>query len=272
MKSYRALFLTIFLCVIQCNPKPAQKINELVASQSLLSDRILYLLGEPAQKRTVIISALADSEQYSTVQGLWPSSAQRSDLLGEAILRSKAATVFVTPYSNPSVVALLQSSNIKVIELPGITGFESFKKAVDVIGSELNLQNKSKQVNQDFENSIDQFRSIPRNLTMFAYLDGFTAGSKTVLHDAMEVTGYTNAAAKAGIIGFKKVGIEQFLRWDADFVLLPCKPNCKQAQENFLKLPAVKDTFRGTVVAVADKKLNAVDDTVIQLLGELQAL
>ena len=271
MVLYRFFFLTFILFCLSCKPVKVGNKETLVASQNLLSDRILYLLGEKAMKQTVLVSALADSQRYSTVAGLWSDSVPRSDFLGESILRSKANLVFVTPYSNPNVVKLLKSSDLKVVTLPFLRGFDSFSESVDIIAKNVNLEKDGKRLIKKFEEMLSKYKKPKSSITVLSYVDGLTAGKNTFWDDSLSLTGYRNLAAEKGVIEYQPLTVEQLLRWSPDIIVINCDLDCKAAKEKFERLPGVKQIFKGTIKALSSKKLSVADDTVFDLLEEIQS-
>ena len=271
MVLYRFFFFLVLLFCLCCQPTQRSSQQTLVASQNLLSDRILFLLGEKAMQQTVLISALANSQRYSTVAGLWPKSVPSSDFLGESILRSKANIVFVTPYSNPNVVALLASSNIKVITLPHLTGFDSFSQAVRIIANTVNLEDEGAQLIKRFEKSLKNYKRPKSGVSVISYADGLTAGNNTFWDDSLTLTGFINVAKERGIVEYQPVTMEQLLRWSPDIIVISCDNHCEQTKERFQNLPEIKKLFKGKVRAVPSRLLSVADDTVIELLKELHS-
>lgn len=268
---YRFFFFLVLLFCLGCQPTQRSSQQTLVASQNLLSDRILFLLGEKAMQQTVLVSALANSTRYSTVAGLWPESVPSSDFLGESILRSKANIVFVTPYSNPNVVALLESSNIKVITLPHLTGFESFSEAVRIIANTVNMEDEGAQLIKKFEKSLKKYKRPRSGISVISYADGLTAGNNTFWSDSITLAGFTNVAKEQGIVEYQPVTMEQLLRWSPDIIVISCDNHCEQTRERFQNLPEIKKLFKGKIKAVPSKLLSVADDTVIELLKELHS-
>lgn len=222
-------------------------------------------------QQTVLVSALANSKRYSTVAGLWPESMPSSDFLGESILRSEANVVFVTPYSNPNVVALLESSDIELVTLPRLTGFESFSQAVRIIAETINMKNRGAQLIKKFEKRLKEYKRPKSGITVISYADGLTAGKNTFWDDSLSLAGYTNLAKEQGIVEYQPLSIEQLLRWSPDIIVINCDSQCAETKERFQSLPGVKEIFKGKIKTLPSKLLSVADDTVIDLLEEMHS-
>ncbi|RMG98100.1 MAG: ABC transporter substrate-binding protein [Deltaproteobacteria bacterium] len=246
------------------------------ASQTLLSDEILWDLGPQVRDRVVAVSSLADDPRYSLRPNLWPAEVPRIATGSEALVALEPDVVIVATFTAPEVRERLTHLGLELLVLPPMTGTAAYRRSVEAIAARAEAPEAGRELVARFETAFASHGRV-RGIdppSIVAYAAGVVAGSGTTFDEAARHTGWVNAAAAAAIAGHAKVDPERLLDWSPDAVVIPCGEDCGAAVAAFVALPGFDrlDAVRhDRVVAVPDPVLHATGFGLVDLAARLAA-
>ena len=248
-----------------------------VASQTLLSDEILWDLGPDVRAHVVAVSALADDPRYADRPGLWPPEVPRVRTGSEALLGLGTEVAVVASFTAPEVRERLTHLGVELLVLPPLTGIDAYRTSVARIAERLDAAEAGRALVARFDAALARHARPggtdgPRILS---YAGGVVAGSGTTFHEVAVHTGWRNAAAEARIAGHAKVDPERIVAWDPDAVVVPCGQDCDGAVAAFSAIPgfsALSAVRSGRVAAVEDAVLHATGFGLTVLAARLARL
>ncbi len=217
-----------------------------IASQTILSDEILWALGEQVRERVVAISPLADDARYSSAPGRWPAAIPRLSGSSEALLALRPQVVIIASFTAPESRAFLETQKIEILHLDGFSGFEDLWRHTRTIAASIGAEAEGERLIQAqkaelaaIAETLDK-RPWPAAL---AWSDGFVAGAGTSFDDIAEYAGFTNLAAEHGLSGHVALPLEELVAWDPAVIVIACEPpRCTESEAELASRPGIAAT------------------------------
>jgi iron complex transport system substrate-binding protein len=232
-----------------------------IVSQTLATDEILFALG--AQSRLVGVSSLAQDAAYSNVVAEAAASGVPSVNDAEQILRLTPDLVFVASYSRAEVVRLLGASGAPVYRFANFDRLEDIEANIRRVGEAIGDEAAAERLVATMR---DRLRRIAarhssaagaRQRVLSYSPSGFTAGTNTLFDDIVRHAGGLNVAAEQGLTGFPRIGAEQVLAWDPDYLVAGFSRDQKtMVRARLLANPAVASTraARADCIVLVDNR------------------
>jgi iron complex transport system substrate-binding protein len=248
-----------------------------IVSQTLATDEILFALG--LQARLVGASSLARDEAYSNVVAEASSSGVPSVSDAEQILRLTPDLVFVASYSRAEVVRLLGASGAPVYRFTNFERLEdieaNIRRVGEVTGDEAAAERLVAAMRDRLRRIAARHPSAaaarPRVLSYSA--SGFTAGKNTLFDEIVRHAGGLNVAAEHGLTGFPRIGAEQALAWDPDYLVAGFSRDQKtMVRARLLANPAVASTRAARsdrIVLLDNRALLSTSHHIVHAIEEL---
>ena len=175
-------------------PVPAR-----VVSINLCTDQLAMLLAAPGQLLSV--SHLAREPQSSSMmeeaQGYAVNHGQ-----AEEVFRLAPDLVLAGSYTALGTVDLLRRLGVPVLQVPPANTLEEAVAQVRLVGQALGQKAKAEAMARDFEAGIAAARVTgDRHSAAFYHPNGYTTGTGTLANEVMELTGFDNVGASAGVTG-----------------------------------------------------------------------
>ncbi len=246
-----------------------------IASQTLLSDEILWDLGPDTRARVVAVSALADDPRYSDRPHTWPDTVPRVPTGSEALLALAPDLVVVATFTAPEIRERLAHVGVAQLVLPPLTSTDAYRNAVHRIAEGVGAAAAGDDLVAAFDRALAEHTRRPppgRRRTLVAYADGVVAGADTTFDEIARHAGFDNAAARAGVTGHARVDPERLLAWDPFVVVIPCGGDCGRAKAAFAATPglsALSAVREGRVVPIEDTTLHATGWGLARLAARL---
>jgi ABC-type Fe3+-hydroxamate transport system substrate-binding protein len=184
-----------------------------IVSHTLLSDELLWRLGEQTRARVVGVSQLADDPRYAQFPGLWPPSVPRGGGV-ESIAALGPSLVFVAPFSHIEARTALQRLHIRTVMLSPMRGFSDLRGDIIAVAEAVGVA--PEPLLCELDSALKAARRAPRERTVLSYSGGSVAGRRTSFDDAARAAGLRNVA---DVEGYAQVALEQVLLWNPDFVV-----------------------------------------------------
>lgn len=253
-------------------PPPAARI----ASMTVLSDEILWAMGEPVRTRVVAVSRMADDRRYSPVADRWPRSVPRVGGTAEPILAVGPDLAIIASFTAAETRALLERANVRLVVLDRFDGFDAYRATISTIGEALDAPAEAAALRERFDAEIEaiEARRTASRPAVISWNDGTIAGRGTTFDDAARAAGYANLATERGIEGHDRIGIETLVEWDPEYLVVPCgEIACADAERHFSERPGVahmRAVTGGRVIGIESAILYSAGQTMVDLAQTLQ--
>lgn len=233
-----SIFVALLLAVVApASAGPAQR----VVSVNITSDEILLAL---APERVVAVSVLADEPEVSNVTREAKGIAARVKADPERILDLRPDLVVIGGQS-VDIAAQLERLGIRVIRIQGFESIEWIEGLVRTLGDAVGAGDRAERVIAAMRERLDAVRLRvgarvrPRVLTYS--VGGGASGRRTTFDAVIEAAGGENLAATLGIVGWKRVSLEQIVNADPDVIVMSASQRWAVGfPARFLEHPALR--------------------------------
>lgn len=210
---------------------------ERVVSMNLCTDQLAMLLAAPGQLVSVSHMALDPL-----------SSAMVDDARAYAINRGGAEQIFLMrpdlvlagTYTSRASVDLLRGLGVTVVEIPPADTLADVAAHMRLIGTALGRTAKAEAMAQTFEAELAALQ-IPGGAATAAmyYPNGYTAGAGTLSNEILEMTGFRNIGAEAGLTGGGILPLERLVMATPDVIVTSTPYPGASRSEEILTHPAL---------------------------------
>ena len=279
--------LTLATCTKDQGPKGTQEKAEagtvapqMIASQTILSDEILWSLGDEVRARVVAVSPLVDDPRYSTIASRWPAALPRLPGSSEALLALDPDLVIIASFTSAETRSFLEAQGVKTLYLDGFDGFDDLWRHTREIAAAVRATDAGERLIQAQEAKLAALASTvgegPRTPAV-SWSEGFVAGAQTTFDGIALHAGLTNLAGERGFKGHAAVSVEELVAWDPPMIVIGCEPpRCAEAEREFAARPGIEATRaarEGNVIAIPGAYLSSTGAGMIEaarLLGDEQ--
>jgi len=251
-----------------------------IASQTILSDEILWSLGDEVQARVVAVSPLVDDPRYSTVASRWPTTLPRLPGSSEALLALDPDLVIIASFTSAETRSFLEAQGVKTLHLGGFDGFDDLWRHTREIAAAVGATRAGERLIQAQKAELAALKSTigdgPRTPAV-AWGEGFVSARGTTFDGIVLYAGLTNLAGERGLSGHASVSVEELVAWDPPVIVIGCEPpRCAEAEREFAARPGIEATRAARedgVIAIPGAYLSSTGAGMIEaarLLGEEQ--
>lgn len=260
-------------------PPEPESAPQRIASRTVLSDEILWALGEPIQTRVVGLSPMVDDPRYSSVADRWPASVPRLGHNPEELLATGADLVILASFSDAEYRAAI-ADHTRLLVLEDFSGFAAYLANLDQIGAAVGADPEQVAiVRRRFEDrraELERARPAPAERpTVIAWDHGHVPAKATSFDDAATTAGFRNLAGERGLVGHPRLDTEQLIAWDPQWLVIGCgEDSCERArttlteQPGFEHLRAVRDDH---VITIEAPWLGSIGEGMLELAARMQA-
>jgi len=264
--------------VVARRDRPTAALPQRIVSQTVLSDEILWALGEPVRSRVVAVSIMADDERYSRVAGRWPPALPRVRGGSEQLLSIAPDLVIVADFTAAEARALLRKAGVRTLAISGFDGFDDYRRHVRELAEIVGASEAGERVIERFDRQLSEVRvdgAAERTPEILSWIDGMVAGARTTFDDAARAAGYDNVAAVHGHAGHVHLSVEQIVAWDPEYIVTTCGTiPCEQAERALASregFSATRAAIDGHIVAIPSRHLLAVGEGMLEVVEILVA-
>lgn len=226
------------LAVLACALPAAAEAPRRVVSINLCTDQLAMLLAAPGQ--LVSVSDLASEPQ---------SSSMVAEAAGYGVNHGQAEEVFVLhpdlvlagSYTAPGTVDLLRSLGIPVVQIAPANSIDEAAAQILAVGQALGQEARAAAMVRGFRAGIAAARVTGDSRSAaFYHPNGYTTGSGTLANEVMELTGFRNVAATAGVRGGGVLPLERLVMAAPELIVTSEPyPGASRAEE-ILTHPALR--------------------------------
>ncbi len=269
-----ALALGVLLAACGRPAPQASGPAERVVSQVVFADEELWALGEPAHRRVVGVSTMADDARYSGVAHEWPASVAR--VAGaEAIVAAGPDLVILAEFSAAETKSVLEQLGIRTLVLRGFDGFDDYRVHVRELGDVVGAADAAQARIGAFDARLAELRVAPSGdarLGIVSWQEGTVAGSGTIFADEAEAAGLRELAGEHGIVGHQSISLETLVAWDPELIAIGCDDDCTGAETAFAARPGIALTKAGRTGGIVGIPAHVLYSTGFAMLDVVERL
>ncbi|UCF66735.1 MAG: ABC transporter substrate-binding protein [Acidobacteriota bacterium] len=234
-----------------------------ICSVSLAGDELLSLLVDP--ERIVCLSAFADEAEISNAAGQFPSQIPRLTARIEPVLSQAPDFVLAAQWNDRGFLDLLGRAGIHAEILEEVHEFDGIRDQLIELGRKLGVSDRASEQVSAFDRKLEALDRALAGLTgyrpsVLAFSHLVVSGERTTVNALIRRAGGTNAAAALGVVGHRKLSLEQLLALDPDVLLLGFDP--RESLEALLAahphLATTRAAREGRVIVLAPRYLTTV--------------
>lgn len=211
---------------------------ERVVSINLCTDQLAMMLAAPGQ--LISVSHLAREVQSSSmVAQAQAYPANRGQV--EQVFLMQPDLVLAGTYTQVSTVEMLRGLGVEVVQVPPATSFAEAVEQIRVVGRALGQEAKADAMADGFAAALESARFHgARRTAAFYYPNGYTTGAGTLANEVLELTGFTNIGADAGVTGGGILPLERLVMAGPDLIVTSERYPGASKAEDILVHPALK--------------------------------
>ena len=210
---------------------------ERVVSMNLCTDQLAMLLAAPGQLVSVSHMALdpLSSAMVDEAQG-YPINRGGA----EQIYLMRPDLVLAGTYTSRAAVDLLRGLGVTVVEFPPVDTLADVTLQMRQIGAALGRPAQAEAMAQAFEAELAQMHlsGDPATAAMY-YPNGYTSGAGTLSNEILEITGFRNIGAEAGLTGGGILPLERLVMAAPDVIVTSTPYPGASRSEEILAHPAL---------------------------------
>lgn len=209
-----------------------------VVSINLCTDQLAMMLAAPGQ--LVSVSHLASEVQSSSmVEEARAYPMNRGQV--EQVFLMRPDLVLAGTYTQVSTVDLLRRLGVDVVQVPPATSLAEAVEQIRIVGRALGQEAKAEAIADAFAADIEAARFAGDSRTAaFYYPNGYTTGSGTLANEVLELTGFANIGADAGVTGGGILPLERLVMAGPELIVTSERYPGASRSEDILVHPALR--------------------------------
>jgi iron complex transport system substrate-binding protein len=196
------------------------------------------MLAAPGQ--LVSVSHLATEVQSSSmVQEARAYRMNRGQV--EQVFLMHPDLVLAGSYTQVSTIEMLRGLGVEVVQVPPATSLAEAVEQVRIVGRALGQEAKAEALADQFAAEIEAARfQGDRRTAAFYYPNGYTTGAGTLANEVLELTGFTNIGATAGVTGGGILPLERLVMAGPELIVTSERYPGASRSEDILGHPALR--------------------------------
>ena len=191
--------------IVALQPSDAQNLWEIGAQ-----DRVV---GMPVNQYTSYLDGRSD----------------KTDVSGEGTVEKVVGTqpdlVLAANVSDPETVESLRDAGLTVYHFAGVESLDGIARNVETVGRLIGSCESARDEANEFRLTVERAEAAHANASdrpsvLYTFF-GFTTGTGTHIHDAIETAGGENVAAEAGLEGYKELNDEIVVDRNPEWIVYP---------------------------------------------------
>jgi iron complex transport system substrate-binding protein len=153
----------------------------------------------------------------------------KTDVSGEGVVEKVVGAqpdlVLAANVSDPETVESLRDAGLTVYHFAGVESLDGIARNVETTGRLVGSCESAREAANEFRLTVERTRAAQANATdrpsvLYTFF-GFTTGTGTHIHDAIETAGGENVAAEAGLEGYKELNDEIVIDRNPEWIVYP---------------------------------------------------
>lgn len=176
-----------------------------------------------------IVALPEQAFDYASLTGdvaAWQRTVRFTNFIAEDAIALSPDLVLADTSQDRGTIESLRSAGIEVVVLPEVRSWPDARATLLSVGSLLELEDRAGVLVRELDLRVEQLRAAPgargglRALCYSNFGSGWSAGSRTTMHEQILLAGMHNAAADAGRDGHVQVTFEDLISIDPDLILV----------------------------------------------------
>ncbi|MDF3072792.1 MAG: hypothetical protein K0S54_459 [Alphaproteobacteria bacterium] len=244
-RSRTGTFLLAALLAILSAPASAQEKPQRIVSLNLCTDQLLLDLA--GRERIASVSFLAADPEFSAVaEKARGVPANRG--LAEEIVALKPDLVLAHKYAGRQAVAMLLRLGVRVVEIDLPQDLAAVMAQIAVVAEAVQEQERGRAMIAAIEQRLAALppAAEPRLTAAIYEPSGFAFGANSLADAILRAAGYDNLAARLGVGGYARLGMENLLANPPDILVVDdTAADRRSMAQEFLDHPALRQRFAG---------------------------
>lgn len=243
-----------------------------VVSINLCADQLVLLLAAPEQ--ILSLSNLSHQEagsHYFKQARSYPVNEGHA----EQVLGLEPDLVIAGQYSNKYTIDLLRETGLRVETLPIANDIDTMLSNIQTVSRWLGKKESGTAIVQKLNSQLQALSTPPTVKPVAAVYDpnGYTSGAQSLRGQMMERSGWSNAAALAGIQHFGQLSLESIIRLKPDALIVsPYSPGTYSRAQAMSKHPALLASgVNPHIINIPSRKTVCAGPWTIDVIEQLQA-
>lgn len=189
-----------------------------VVSVNVCTDQLVMLLADPDQ--IVSLSNLSDDPR-SSVMADEARRFAKNNSRAEVIAVQNPDLVVAGDYSDPSMIALLRSIGIEVVQFPITSALEDIPNDIRKMGAHLGQVARAEAMATAFERDLAALPRVEEDAPVAAFFlpNGYSLGAGTLSHEILSAGGLRNLSVELGFEGNGTLSLEQVILHQPDALI-----------------------------------------------------
>jgi len=223
----------------------AQEKPQRIVSLNLCTDQLLLELVEP--QRIASVSFLARDPEFSAVA----DKAQTVPVnrgLTEEIVTTRPDLVLAHKFAGRQAVAMLRRLGVRVVEIDLPQDMPAVEAQIETVAEAVGEAARGRRMVQDIRRRLAALppSPAPRPTAAIYEPSGYAFGANSLADAILRAAGYDNLAAKLGVGGYARLGLEALLATPPDILVVDDTATDRRSMaQEFLDHPALRQRFGG---------------------------
>lgn len=153
----------------------------------------------------------------------------KTDVSGEGTVETVVGTepdlVLAANVSDPETVEALRDAGLTVYHFAGVDSLDEIARNVETVGRLVGSCESARDEADEFRLAVERARQAHANASdrpsvLYTFF-GYTTGTGTHIHDAIETAGGENVAVAAGLEGYRELSDEVVIDRDPEWIVYP---------------------------------------------------
>ena len=221
---FRRYLVSIALICIAISTTPAlaeDKKPQRIVSLGLCTDQVLLMLVDSSRIASLNREAANPAVSYMAAA---VGNIPLNNATAEEIIPYQPDLIISTAFASPDAVRMLKTLGYRVETLPLPTTVAGVREMLLLAGEWFGEQEKAKMLIAKMDRQIAEAqtrnRDKPARNVIIYSPNGYTIGSETIEHDALQLAGYRNLAAEMGISRFRQISLETLVTAQPERILI----------------------------------------------------
>jgi iron complex transport system substrate-binding protein len=207
---------------------------------------------------------------------VWPASVPRIPGTSEALVAAQPDLVIIAEFSAAETRALLQHAGITTLALEGYDGFEDYRERVRAMANAVGDADGGSTLVSEFDAKLHAVSSpaAEDGPGIVSWVDGNVPGSGTTFDEQARAAGFRNLPGVHGLTGHQRVGLEQIVAWDPEYVVIHCgEDDCPERAKAFASEPGIASTRAGRhdrILAIESSLLLTTGAKMVDVIERLR--
>ena len=240
------MLLTLIFFIVVTQSAMGSDQPKRIVSINLCTDQLLLMLGEQQQIASVSHLALEPNSSYMAEQA---AKYVINHGKAEEIIGLKPDLITAGVYTDRALISLLKKLGYRVEIFPLSSSIEDIRSNIRLMAGLIGKEEQGRLLVAEMDRRLDRIsRQRPKTRPKGAFYqpNGYTGGSNTLQHSALELAGWDNIAASEGVVGYGSIDMERLILSKPEQLFTSSyAPGTNSRGQHLLKHPVLRQLTKG---------------------------